>query len=394
MHDIKDKVKTNYLKHIALICDFSENELARYYYNYHENINKVLDLICDTSAKEIFCLNEKSILYLRKRLGVYNNGMEVIYSNIEKDCPANARKTVLNAIEIINNAIIYDVDNLYLKTKRELLKIDIGALLLDRNIYNYLKRDGINKIGNLTSKSKVEICFLNGIEPVSCDIIINRLNKLGLDIFDKKIFTKISKDKYNVSIDYLNFSKKAYPCLKNNDINVFGDFLSKTEYDIYNIANSNASIYNEIINKLKRFYLARNLNEYLVNCPIEDLSLSIRAYNCLKRSNINTVGDIIANDVVDLGKIKSLGINICDEIVNKIESLNLTFVPDYDLVENQKHHAIIEVKKNELLRKHKEALNRRDSILYKLETINKEIESIESDIEKLDNGFSKTINKK
>ncbi len=57
--------------------------------------------------------------------------------------------------------------------------------------------------------------------------------------------------------------------------------------------------------------------------PIEDLDLSLRSYNCLKRSNINTVGDIVAHTLDELGKIRNFGKKSFAEVKAKIEELGL-----------------------------------------------------------------------
>lgn len=54
---------------------------------------------------------------------------------------------------------------------------------------------------------------------------------------------------------------------------------------------------------------------------IEDLNLSIRTYNCLKRAKINTVADIVKLPVEDWHKVRNLGIRSLKEVEDKIHSL-------------------------------------------------------------------------
>lgn len=42
---------------------------------------------------------------------------------------------------------------------------------------------------------------------------------------------------------------------------------------------------------------------------IDDLELSVRAYNCLKRASINTIADLLDKSMDDLGKVRNLGKN-------------------------------------------------------------------------------------
>ena len=57
--------------------------------------------------------------------------------------------------------------------------------------------------------------------------------------------------------------------------------------------------------------------------PIEDLDLSLRAYNCLKREGINTVGDLIQRSEAELMDIRNFGQKSIDEVKGKLEELGL-----------------------------------------------------------------------
>ncbi|NLB18924.1 MAG: DNA-directed RNA polymerase subunit alpha [Syntrophomonadaceae bacterium] len=59
--------------------------------------------------------------------------------------------------------------------------------------------------------------------------------------------------------------------------------------------------------------------------PIEELELSVRASNGLKRANINTVGDLVEKTREEMGKIRNLGQKSLDEIEQKLGELGLSF---------------------------------------------------------------------
>ena len=52
---------------------------------------------------------------------------------------------------------------------------------------------------------------------------------------------------------------------------------------------------------------------------IDDLELSVRAYNCLKRASINTIADLLDKSMDDLGKVRNLGKKSIDEIEEKLQ---------------------------------------------------------------------------
>ena len=64
--------------------------------------------------------------------------------------------------------------------------------------------------------------------------------------------------------------------------------------------------------------------ELLLSRKIEDLDLSVRSYNCLKRENINRIGDIVELSYSQLLAIRNLGCRCCDEVVRKISELGLS----------------------------------------------------------------------
>ena len=65
--------------------------------------------------------------------------------------------------------------------------------------------------------------------------------------------------------------------------------------------------------------------EKVLEMPIEELELSVRSYNCLKRAGISTVEDLAGKSQDDMMKIKNLGKKSLDEVTNKLISLGLGF---------------------------------------------------------------------
>ena len=63
----------------------------------------------------------------------------------------------------------------------------------------------------------------------------------------------------------------------------------------------------------------------MLDTPIDDLQLSVRSYNCLKRAGIDTVADIVSRTEHDMMKVRNLGKKSLDEVVAKVKSLGLSF---------------------------------------------------------------------
>ena len=61
----------------------------------------------------------------------------------------------------------------------------------------------------------------------------------------------------------------------------------------------------------------------VLEMTIEDLDLSVRSYNCLKRANINTVADLTVKTEEDMMKVRNLGRKSLEEVKKKLQELNL-----------------------------------------------------------------------
>lgn len=57
--------------------------------------------------------------------------------------------------------------------------------------------------------------------------------------------------------------------------------------------------------------------------PIENLHLSVRSYNCLKRALVNTVGELSALTPEELLAIRNLGVRCFDEITDALTAAGL-----------------------------------------------------------------------
>ena len=67
--------------------------------------------------------------------------------------------------------------------------------------------------------------------------------------------------------------------------------------------------------------------EKVLEMTIEELDLSVRSFNCLKRAGINTVEDLINKSEEDMMKVRNLGRKSLEEVVAKLESLGFSLTP-------------------------------------------------------------------
>ena len=76
----------------------------------------------------------------------------------------------------------------------------------------------------------------------------------------------------------------------------------------------------------QRKYMIENVEKVVdskLDKKIEDLDLSVRSYNCLKRANINTVGELTQKSEEEMMKVRNLGRKSLKEVVQKLREIGL-----------------------------------------------------------------------
>ena len=98
-------------------------------------------------------------------------------------------------------------------------------------------------------------------------------------------------------------------------VQYFSLFMKMDEHVVEQVAKGNTIFSDKVAPK------AGESNEK----PIEALELSVRSYNCLKRANIHTIGDLIAKSEDEMMKVRNLGKKSLKEVKQKLSNLNLSF---------------------------------------------------------------------
>ena len=69
---------------------------------------------------------------------------------------------------------------------------------------------------------------------------------------------------------------------------------------------------------------AETQRDKVLEMTIEELDLSVRSFNCLKRANINTVEDLISKTEDEMMKVRNLGRKSLEEVINKLAMMGLS----------------------------------------------------------------------
>ena len=73
---------------------------------------------------------------------------------------------------------------------------------------------------------------------------------------------------------------------------------------------------------------AQDSKDKMLELTIEELDLSVRSFNCLKRANINTVKDLISKTEDEMMKVRNLGRKSLEEVINKLAMMGLSLASE------------------------------------------------------------------
>ena len=186
--------------------------------------------------------------------------------------------------------------------------MDEGAVLdLDLMIGN-----GRGYVANTENKEKFD-----NIDFIAMDSLFSPVKKVNFNVESTRVGQSVNFDKLVLEVetngtttrrDIVSLAGK----LIMEHTNLFVELCAQ-------IANSNILISREEDKQVK-----------LMELPIEEMDLSVRSYNCLKRAGINNVEDLTRKSRGDMLKVKNLGIKSIDEVIAKLESYGLSLRKDED----------------------------------------------------------------
>ena len=153
---------------------------------------------------------------------------------------------------------------------------------------------------------------------------------IGL-IFVDSIFTPVYKVEYNVEntrVGNITDYDKLTIKVKTN-----GTISAKEAISLAaKVLNEHLKLFIDMSDEAKKAEVmverAEVKKEKVLEMTIDDLDLSVRSFNCLKRAGINTVEDLIQRTEDDMMKVRNLGRKSLEEVVQKLSSLNLSLKKD------------------------------------------------------------------
>ena len=217
----------------------------------------------------------------------------------------------------------------------------IEELDLSVRSFNCLIRAGVKTVQDLMEKTEEDLMKVRSLGQKGYDEVIEKMQSLGIEMLDghlKFASTESSRD-----------DKKQTNNMDENLIIHIEEEINSS--DVFNedekemLRKKLSEKYQEI--KAKRMHINE---EYLrskiigaihttLDDTIEELDLSVRSFNLLKRAGINTVQDLVEKTEEELIKTIKLGEKTYDEVIEKMQSIGIEMV-DGQFVKKNLHNTI------------------------------------------------------
>ena len=224
----------------------------------------------------------------------------------------------------------------------------------DRNFVTYLKIRK-NGAGEVTAKDfepndqvevlnpDLHICTMDDGAVLDMDVMIgngrgyvtSEANKSKYDNIDfiavDSIFSPVKK--VNFSVDATRVGQSIDYDKLTLDVTTNGTTSAREIVSLAGkIVNEHVNLFIELCSEMGDMSILVSKEEdkqvKLMELPIEEMDLSVRSYNCLKRAGINTIQDLLKKSRNDMFKVRNLGAKSVEEVIQKLDSYGFTLRKD------------------------------------------------------------------
>lgn len=228
---------------------------------------------------------------------LYGDGPKTIYIEAEGECEVTASDIKTDSeVDILNPGMHIATLDANSKLYMEIV-IDRGR--------GYVSSDRNKQMLNL------------GIDVIAVDSIYTPVLKVNYQVEDTRLGQVTDYDKLTMEIwtDGTISAKEALSQsanLLNEHLKLFIDLSEESSYTEIMVEKDDKG------------------KEKILEMTIEELDLSVRSFNCLKRAGINTVDDLINKSEEEMMKVRNLGKKSFDEVKEKLQSLGFELSSEED----------------------------------------------------------------
>ena len=221
---------------------------------------------------------------------LYGEGPKTIYIEAEGEC------------EVTANDIRAD-------SEVEILVPDMHIATLDKDAKLYMEIQIDRGRGYVPAEKNKQLFNFNSIDTIAVDSIYTPVLKVNFRVEDTRLGNVTDYDKLILEVwtDGTVSAKEAVSQAANLLIEHLKSFSA--------LSDEVSTITDMMVEKDEKD------NKKVLEMTIEELDLSVRSFNCLKRAGINTVEDLISKSEEEMMKVRNLGKKSFDEVKEKLQSL-------------------------------------------------------------------------
>ena len=193
----------------------------------------------------------------------------------------------------------------------EIINKDLHIATLDDNAKLYMEITLANGRGYVSAeKNKENMQSIIGVIPV--DSIYSPICKVNYNVTNTRVGQVTDYDKLSLELwsdgtitpeEALSLSAK----ILNDHLSLFIDLTDEIKHKDIMVEKED------------------NKKDKVLELTIEELDLSVRSFNCLKRAGINTVEDLVNKSEGEMMKVRNLGRKSLEEVIAKLAALGLVF---------------------------------------------------------------------
>ena len=171
----------------------------------------------------------------------------------------------------------------------------------------------------------MEVIIGRGRGYISADKNKNVTNDISFIAIDS-IFSPVKKVSYNIETTRVGQSMNYDKLILEVETN--GTMTAREAVSMSaKIIQDHTNLFVELVDSMNELEVMAtktdDIQSKVLEMNIEDLDLSVRSYNCLKRAGINTINDLTKKSKEDMIKVRNMGSKSIDEVIKKLDDLGL-----------------------------------------------------------------------
>jgi DNA-directed RNA polymerase subunit alpha len=191
----------------------------------------------------------------------------------------------------------------------EIINPDLHIATLDKNAHLYMEIMLDHGRGYVSADKNKRVGMTIG--EIAVDSIYTPIEKVNFRVEDTRVGSSTDYDKLTLEI-WTSGSIKPDEAVS-RAAKILSEHLSL-------FTNLTDHVQGEVIMVEKE----EDKKEKILEMTIEELDLSVRSYNCLKRAGINTVDELVQRNEEEMMKVRNLGRKSLEEVQQKLSALGLT----------------------------------------------------------------------